>query len=100
MCVLRRSVCYLLVGLSPGVVAMADVLQDPAKEFTEKMDKAPAGEKVPNWEQTKSLMARVAPAVGDAAPDFSLKTLDGRQTVRLSQFKGDRLVVLIFGSYT
>jgi hypothetical protein len=38
--------------------------------------------------------------VGDAAPDFALKTLDGSADVRLSSFLGKRPVVLIFGSYT
>ena len=37
---------------------------------------------------------------GDAAPDFKLKTLDGKGTVQLSQVIGKRPVVLIFGSYT
>ncbi len=36
--------------------------------------------------------------VGQAAPDFSLKTLDGKP-VSLASLKG-RLVVLVFGSYT
>ena len=38
--------------------------------------------------------------VGDAAPDFSLRTLDKSATVRLSSFRGSQPVVLIFGSYT
>jgi hypothetical protein len=80
-----------------GVVAVRD---DPARKFIEEMDKAPAEERVPHWEQVKTLMARVAPAVGDSAPDFSLKTLDGKATVTLSSFKGEKPVVLIFGSYT
>ncbi|MGH9661301.1 MAG: hypothetical protein ACRD96_22320 [Bryobacteraceae bacterium] len=37
---------------------------------------------------------------GDAAPDFSLLTLDRGGRVRLSSFRGDRPVVLVFGSYT
>jgi hypothetical protein len=37
---------------------------------------------------------------GDAAPDFTLPTLDHRETVRLSSFRGSRPVVLVFGSYT
>jgi hypothetical protein len=37
---------------------------------------------------------------GDAAPDFSLPTLDRKQTVRLSSFRGSQPVVLVFGSYT
>ncbi len=40
------------------------------------------------------------PSVGDAAPDFTLKTTDGKSEVRLSAFEGKRPVVLVFGSYT
>lgn len=39
-------------------------------------------------------------APGDEAPDFELPTLGGGAPVRLSSFRGDRPVVLIFGSYT
>jgi len=38
--------------------------------------------------------------VGDAAPDFTLKTLDGKQSVRLSALRQAQPVVLVFGSYT
>lgn len=37
---------------------------------------------------------------GDMAPDFALHSPDGKQTVRLSDFRGKKPVVLIFGSYT
>ncbi len=37
---------------------------------------------------------------GDMAPDFRLKTRDGKSEVTLSSFRGSRPVVLIFGSYT
>jgi hypothetical protein len=37
---------------------------------------------------------------GDLAPDFNLPTLDRKDTVRLSSFRGSRPVVLVFGSYT
>ncbi len=40
------------------------------------------------------------PAVGDPAPDFTLSTRDRKQSVTLSQFRGERPVVLIFGSFT
>ena len=39
-------------------------------------------------------------AVGEPAPDFSLERYDQPTTVRLSQFRGERPVVLVFGSYT
>jgi hypothetical protein len=38
--------------------------------------------------------------VGDQAPDFELSILNRTRQVRLSTFRGDRPVVLIFGSYT
>jgi hypothetical protein len=37
---------------------------------------------------------------GDPAPDFRLPTYDKSSLVQLSSFRGDRPVVLIFGSYT
>jgi hypothetical protein len=37
---------------------------------------------------------------GEAAPDFTLPTLDHRRTITLSSHRGDRPVVLVFGSYT
>lgn len=38
--------------------------------------------------------------VGDMAPDFALTTADGAATVRLSDFRGQKPVALVFGSYT
>ena len=38
--------------------------------------------------------------MGQEAPDFTLKTLDGKKNVTLSHFKGKKPVVLVFGSYT
>lgn len=88
--------------LVPVLVGCTLLMQDtdPAKKFIDQMDKAPPEKRVPNWEQTKAMMARVAPKVGDVAPDFSLATLDGRETVKLSQHRASKPVVLIFGSFT
>ena len=38
--------------------------------------------------------------VGDPAPDFSLETYDKKARVHLSSFRGQKPVVLVFGSYT
>ena len=38
--------------------------------------------------------------VGDPAPDFSLPTRDQKARVELTSFRGQKPVVLIFGSYT
>ncbi len=37
---------------------------------------------------------------GDVALDFNLKSVDGQRQVKLSSFRGDKPVALIFGSYT
>lgn len=37
---------------------------------------------------------------GDAAPEFDLPRERGEGTVRLSDFRGKKPVVLVFGSYT
>jgi hypothetical protein len=38
--------------------------------------------------------------VGDAAPDFALATYDKKSSVQLSYLRGQKPVVLVFGSYT
>lgn len=38
--------------------------------------------------------------VGQTAPDFDLRSLDGESSTRLAEFRGKRPVVLFFGSYT
>ncbi|MFB3923042.1 MAG: hypothetical protein ACE145_15070 [Terriglobia bacterium] len=38
--------------------------------------------------------------VGDPAPDFTLETYDKKAHVQLSSFRGQKPVVLVFGSYT
>ncbi|MBC8505852.1 MAG: redoxin domain-containing protein [Anaerolineales bacterium] len=41
-----------------------------------------------------------APRVGEPAPDFELYDSEGQNPVRLSDFKGEKPVALIFGSFT
>lgn len=40
------------------------------------------------------------PGLGQRAPDFTLKTQDGKQEISLAQFRGKKPVVLVFGSFT
>jgi cytochrome oxidase Cu insertion factor (SCO1/SenC/PrrC family) len=42
---------------------------------------------------------RAKPALGEVAPDFSLRDLDGKQ-VRLKDLVGKRPIVIEFGSYS
>lgn len=41
-----------------------------------------------------------APKVGEEAPDFELTGVDGVTTMRLSDYRGEKPVVLLFGSFT
>jgi hypothetical protein len=38
--------------------------------------------------------------VGDPAPEFNLRTADKKSRISLSSFRGQKPVVLVFGSYT
>jgi hypothetical protein len=40
------------------------------------------------------------PDVGQLAPDFTLTSFDDELTIRLSKFRGNKPVVLVFGSFT
>lgn len=92
---------YVVMGLAVMVVlAIGCRRGDPADKMIEMVDTMPAKGRPAGWEHTKALMTRRAPAVGEQAPDFTLKTLDGSKTVTLSSFYEDRPRVLIFGSYT
>jgi hypothetical protein len=42
----------------------------------------------------------LAPKKGDLAPDFELRDVDGENPVRLSGFRGEKPVALVFGSFT
>lgn len=49
------------------------------------------------WQKTNNPNA---PKVGELAPDFELTDVTGTKTVRLSDFRGKKPVVLLFGSFT
>lgn len=50
-----------------------------------------------NWQKALDVLA---PKAGDIAPDFELCDVNGENPVRLSDFRGNKPVALIFGSYT
>jgi len=50
-----------------------------------------------NWQKHHDA---AAPKVGSIAPDFELHDTNGKQSVKLSSYRGKTPVVLIFGSYT
>ena len=73
---------------------------NPAPRFIAQMDRAPAEQRPKGWEQTKQLMSRPVPAIGQPAPDFTLPTLNGSQEITRSLHQEGHPLVLIFGSFT
>ena len=42
----------------------------------------------------------LAPKKGDVAPDFELRDVNGENPIRLSDFRHQKPVALVFGSFT
>jgi hypothetical protein len=92
-----RCLCWALMVL--GITGGCRT-SDPARHFIAETDRKPETSRPVGWEGVKRLMARPAPVVGQPAPDFSLATLDGTQTLTCSAYQQGRPLVLIFGSFT
>ncbi len=89
---LSTTVMLTMLLVAAALPAIAD---DEKKDPFQKTFKAPK-------EAVEAMTAREprAPKAGDAAPDVELVSLDGKTRVRLSSFKTNAPVVLVFGSYT
>ncbi len=88
-----------LYSVFVGVVFSA--MRRPPDEFASFMAKLPpfamyALPFPPLWNIARA--GKLEP--GASAPDFDLETFDRRGRVRLSEHRGVRPVVLVFGSYT
>ena len=96
---LRGLGCGSLL-LAASVLGCARPSVDPAVAMIAQVDQAPAEKRPPNWEVTRSLMMRPSPKVGESAPDFTLHSPDGKETITRSSFQASRPLVLVFGSFT
>ena len=102
---------------------MENLSEGDRKQFREFIDeyrakrKASSGDQMPAREMLEAVgdgltdVARQAmeavvqrdemgPHAGDVPPNFNLKLMGSENRVRLSSFKGQKPVALIFGSYT
>ena len=99
--VVRIVVLVVAAYLMLAAVVTAAMLQPPAR-FGQMMRYVPAplvwgvlpGPRIWLWARHGTL------AEGQQAPDFSLPTVDRKGSVTLSSHRGQRPVVLVFGSYT
>jgi Ca2+-binding EF-hand superfamily protein len=77
------------------------MLQPPEKKDDKKSDDDPSPLILLKGFATGELGSiHEGPAVEEKAPEFALRTQDGDREYRLSQFRGKKPVVLIFGSFT
>ena len=86
-------------GLAVAVLFAA--MRRPPDQFTRFMARVPPPVMRALPFQPLWLRARAGSlAVGEAAPEFELDTLDRTARVRLGSFRGQKPVVLVFGSFT
>jgi hypothetical protein len=88
----------LYIAASAGLYI---AMRQPPEHFGAIMSKVPMAAMMmlpfkPLWMSARAGQL----AVGQAAPDFALQTVDRSRIVRLSREWRERPVVLIFGSYT
>lgn len=101
MRLLVKLVAVLAFAYAMLVGGLAIAMQQPPDAFGAFMAKLPPMAFMvlpfrPLWMNARAGKL----SVGQDAPNFSLKTVDGGSQVTLASFRGKRPVVLIFGSYT
>ena len=101
-----RWIAYLFVGLIAAYIALGAVVLSamlaPPERFGQFMKHMPGmvvwgalpASRMWLWARSGDLSA------GDLAPDFTLRRQGQDGRVTLSTFRGQRPVVLVFGSYT
>jgi hypothetical protein len=101
----RRVLGVIVIGLAAAEAALCAglywAMRQPPDAFGGVMKHVPMPMMLVLPFETLWNRARAGSVnVGDTAPDFRLPTLDHKSTVQLASFRGERPVVLVFGSYT
>jgi hypothetical protein len=101
---MRKILKLLLIPLATYsilLVAFFFVMRQRPETFSKVMSKIPSVVFMAFPFKQMWLSARAGTLkVGEQAPDFFLESYDKQATVQLSRFRGERPVVLVFGSYT
>ncbi|MGA3189144.1 MAG: redoxin domain-containing protein [Bryobacteraceae bacterium] len=101
MRIVLRIVLALVLTYAVLLAALAVAMRQPPDTFGQIMAKMPGLAFMVLPFERLWMNARAGHLkVGDPAPDFTLKTVDGAAQVTLSSFRGQKPVVLVFGSYT
>jgi len=101
MRILSRIILAVALVYAVLVAGLAIAMRQPPDTFGAIMAKLPPMAFMALPIESLWMNARAGSLmVGQQAPDFSLKTVDQGSEVRLSSFRGQKPVVLVFGSYT
>ena len=97
----RATLAGLFIAYAVFLTAMFFVMRQPPDRFGQIMKRMPRQVFMvlpfePMWKVARAGQLDV----GDAAPPFNLRTADKRNRVSLASFRGQKPVVLVFGSYT
>ena len=93
-------VAFLIVHVTLSALLFMSMRQTPMR-FAGLMSKLPTVSMMVLPFESLGNVARAGDLkIGDLAPDFQLRSYQKSSWVQLSGFRGDRPVVLIFGSYT
>jgi hypothetical protein len=99
--ILTVVVISALVAWIGFLVAVNRAMHRSPEQFGRFMSKLPMPAYFVIPFETLWLRARAGTlSAGDMAPDFNLETLDQSGNLQLSSLRGQRPVVLVFGSYT
>ena len=97
----RAGAVGLIIAYGLFLTAMFIVMRQPPDRFGQIMKRMPMPILMivpfePMWNAARGGQVEV----GDPAPDFNLRTADKQSRVSLASFRGQKPVVLVFGSYT
>jgi hypothetical protein len=93
-------ICALVAWVG-FLVAVNHAMHQPPEQFGRFMSKLPMPAYFVIPFETLWSRARAGTVnAGDAAPDFNLEAQDKSGMIRLSSLRGQKPVVLVFGSYT
>jgi hypothetical protein len=97
----RNGLIAVVVIYAVFLAGMFYVMRQPPDRFGQIMKRFPMPAMMlvpfePMWNVARGGQIDV----GEPAPDFNLRTADKRGRVSLSSFRGQKPVVLVFGSYT
>ncbi len=84
----------LLLALAGGQASAQE------EDGAERRGQRRQGRASPSHGRERMMRDDNAPKVGDVAPVFTIRSLDGKSETDLASFKGKKPVLLFFGSYT